>query len=448
MHPTCNSDSAAVTSFAQFEREVTGERIRDKIAASKQKGLWMGGPVPLGYDVIDRNLVVNEIEARVVQQIYEHYLALGCVRKLKAALDAQGIVSKRRTTQDGQSSGGRPFSRGALYTILKNPLYIGKVQHKGKFYDAQHAAIIDSGLWEHAQGRLAQNRRQRKLRATARNPSLLAGLLYDDCGNPMSPTHATKNGRRYRYYISQALLQFREQEAGSVIRLPAREIEVPVIKRLLELFSSPQVLYSTIDLKVPAHQQQPLMSRAQALVAEWDSTAPQERIRLLKALIYKITVGRNAIRIEINRSGLMTVLDLARLMSPASAHTDQDNIPVLTFPARLQRCGMELRLIVPADGVPAANEDTIKSLQATLAKALQWNQALISGEAHSMADIAHRENVTQRYVARVIRMAFLAPEYIQAIMKGAVPLELNSNQFRRPIPLEWGQQGCMLHFPQ
>ena len=179
-------------SFAQFEREVTGERIRDKIAASKQKGLWMGGYPPLGYDVRNRQLVVNANEAETVRHIYRRYVELGSVRGLKAALDAERVISKRRCSQSGRHSGGQPLARGALYRMLSNRLYRGEIVHKGASYPGQHEAIVDQDLWEKVQHRLKANRVNRTLGVSARHPSLLAGLLFDEHGNRMTPTHALK----------------------------------------------------------------------------------------------------------------------------------------------------------------------------------------------------------------------------------------------------------------
>jgi len=232
-------------SFAQFEREVTSERIRDKIAASKQKGMWMGGRVPLGYDIIDKNLVVNEAEAERVRHIYIRYVALGCVRKLKEELDAEGYISKDREL-NGSQAGGRPFSRGALYALLKNPLFIGKVTHQGTLYEGQHAAILDTVLWQAAQDLLVENKNHHDIKTSVKDPSLLAGLLFDDNGNPMSPSHTKKHNRRYRYYINQAVLQYREKEAGTILRIPAKTIEDLVIQRLKRLWQSPNELLSTL----------------------------------------------------------------------------------------------------------------------------------------------------------------------------------------------------------
>ena len=193
-------------SFAQFEREVTGERIRDKIAASKKKGMWMGGFVPLGYDAKDRKLVINQEEAESVRFIFRRYLELGSVYKLKAELDAKGITSKRRISANGRASGGRSIAAGALYQMLQNPIYSGRIGHKGQIYDGEHEAIIEPELWEAVQRSLAANRRRRRNGANVKEPSLLAGLIVDAEGKRLTPTHAVKRGKRYRYYVSRSLI--------------------------------------------------------------------------------------------------------------------------------------------------------------------------------------------------------------------------------------------------
>jgi site-specific DNA recombinase len=193
-------------SFAQFEREIAGERIRDKIAASKKKGMGMGGNVPLGYDVKDRKLIVNEAEASTVRVIFRRYAELGSVSLLRAELDRLGIVSKRREGAGGRLAGGQHFSRGALYLMLQNRIYRGDIVHQGTAYPGQHEAILDPELWQIVQDKLAANRQERALAMGAEAPSLLTGLIVDADGNRMTPAHATKKAKRYRYYVSASLL--------------------------------------------------------------------------------------------------------------------------------------------------------------------------------------------------------------------------------------------------
>jgi site-specific DNA recombinase len=209
-------------SFAQFEREVTGERIRDKIAASKRKGMWMGGQSALGYDVRERKLVANEAEAETVRLIFRRYLELGTVRALRDDLTAAGTVSKRPIASDGSAYGGQRFSRGALYLMLKNRIYRGEIVHKGKAFPGEHAAIVDEDLWRRVQGHLEENRMERREGDKALEPSLLAGIIFDANSESMTPTHAVKKGTRYRYYISRHLITgpALDSSHGSGSRLP------------------------------------------------------------------------------------------------------------------------------------------------------------------------------------------------------------------------------------
>ena len=188
-------------SFAQFEREVTGERIRDKIAASKKKGMWMGGFVPLGFDVKDRDLVVNGAEAETVRALFRLYRELGTVRRLKEEADRLGLTTKQRTQSSGPATGGRPFTRGHLYQLLSNPIYVGEVVHKGVSYPGRHDALVARELFDAVQRQLAGNASLRRSATNAKAPSLLTGLAHDEAGDLLSPTHANKKGRRYRYYV-------------------------------------------------------------------------------------------------------------------------------------------------------------------------------------------------------------------------------------------------------
>ena len=423
-------------SFAQFEREVTGERIRDKIAASKQKGMWMGGVVPLGYDAIDRALVINETEATIVQHIYERYLALGCVRRLKQELDSKGYVSKARET-NGRKTGGKPFSRGALYTILKNPLYIGKVSHKGIHHKGQHDSILNKKLWKQVQERLANNRQQRASRIGTGEVSLLAGLLFDDRGNPMSPTHANSNNRRYRYYISQAIPQYRDSEAGSVSRISASTIENLASTRFKELLKTETTL-SEIVLEQPhdAASYKTLITNARSLEVKWDSLSPPGKRDYIITILSKITVSRDKVQIAFSRSGM------TKILLPTSEYTcnPASDDYCITIAARLKRCGIESRLVITDSSPERAHPKTVKAIQEALSKALEWNNCLISGKSSSMTEIAKENGVTQRYVAHLIKLAWLAPDIVQAIFSGEISEELSLDRLKKGFPAEWQEQ--------
>src|SRR5450759_2604044 len=250
-------------SFAQFERELIGERVRDKIAASKRKGMWMGGNVPLGYDVKDRKLIVNEIEAATVQLIFRRYAELGSVSLLSVELDRKGVVSKRREGAGGQLAGGKRFSRGALYLMLKNWLYRGNVAHEEKIYPGQHEAIIEPELWQAVQDKLAAGRRERSMAVGAEAPSLLSGLIFDSDGARLSPTHAVKKGKRYRYYVSTALITRSRSEHPKGRRIPAGDIEGLVLDRLRALFASgAEVSDAVAPLGLDAATQRAVLDRS------------------------------------------------------------------------------------------------------------------------------------------------------------------------------------------
>jgi site-specific DNA recombinase len=257
-------------SFAQFEREVTGERIRDKIAASKKKGMWMGGVPSLGYAVHKRKLIIVEHGAETVRHIFRRYAALGSVRLLQQELEAHAITGKSWTSASGRSWGGKPIGRGALYLILKNRIYRGEVVHRDQAYPGEHQAIIDPALWEAVQTRLAKNAVARGTGLRVKNPSLLTSLLFDGEGQLMTPTHAVKNGRRYRYYVSRPLITGVRADAAAGLRLPAAEIEQIVVNRIRRLLSEPASLFEILEAQVGESMfQQSLMARAAELAAEW-----------------------------------------------------------------------------------------------------------------------------------------------------------------------------------
>ena len=255
-------------SFAQFEREVIGERVRDKIAASKKKGMWMGGMPPLGYDVKDRKLVVNDDEARTVVGVYQRYVALKSVLALKDALEDGGVTSKQRVRPDGTNYGGRKFSRGALYLMLQNRLYRGETTHKGKSYPGEHPAIIDQPLWDKVQAVLAENRIERTSGARAKHPSLLAGLLFDEKGERLTPTHAVKKGTRFRYYVSTTLLTEAGRNRSGGRRIPAGNLEGLVMDRFRSFFADPGAALDAIDETQSGTGQRQLLERARQVAEE------------------------------------------------------------------------------------------------------------------------------------------------------------------------------------
>src|SRR4051794_26280886 len=287
-------------SFAQFEREVTGERIRDKIAASKKKGMWMGGNVPLGYDADERTLVINSAEAETVRRIFALYRELGCVRRVKEEADRLGLRTKCRTAANGAERGGKPFSRGHLYTLLSNPIYTCQIAHRSQLHPGQQPALIDDASWSIVRDQLATNARDHRHRAKAAEPSLLAGLLVDARGERLTASHAVKKGRRYRYYVSAALIT----DAGTDRegwRLAARGIEEAVIRILADALTSPASLVERFGAAgMPSDQVRKLLSRAVRMAAALGGS-PGERAKLVRELVEKIIVDEKTIIIKLRR---------------------------------------------------------------------------------------------------------------------------------------------------
>jgi DNA invertase Pin-like site-specific DNA recombinase len=429
-------------SFAQFEREVTGERIRDKIAASKRKGMWMGGTVPFGFDVVEKKLVINPKEAKTVRHIFDRYLALQCVRRLKGELDDEGFVSKARAND----SGGKPFSRGALYTLLKNCTYIGKVRHKEEIFDGEHKRIIDQDTWSQVDSLLKANRSKASQRSNAKAPSLLAGLLYDSRGNPMSPTHATKGGKRYRYYISQAVLKYEKNKEGDVLRVPAESVEIVCIEQIKSFLSNPRsLLKSLCHLGLAAHQQEQLIGLARQYADNWKQLTLHEQITHLKKIVERIELERKVIRIYIRLSAIIKILKPEYFQLRPGAVTLEDQ-HILTCPAQLKRCGIETRLVASNGPVTLSHPESTKAIQKALRRALVWNQALLNGAASTLTEIAKKEKVEQRYICDLIKLAYLAPDIIEAIIEGKIPVSLTLDKLKKMFSINWRKQRQVLDF--
>src|SRR5467141_3070491 len=235
-------------SFAQFEREVTGERIRDKIAASKRKGIWMGGLVPLGYEVRDRQLVINEAEATTVRHLFTRYCELGSVRLLKEELDRNGVRSKIRVSKDGVESGGQAFSRGALYTLLRNPIYVGEIRHKGVCHSGQHAPVVDRAMWDKVAQLLRWQSAGCGARSSGTKSCVLIGKLFDKSGERLTPSHAVKGDRRYRYYVSRSFMKGTAAQVDSGWRLPAAEIERSIAGAAQSMLGDQRTVVSAIEV--------------------------------------------------------------------------------------------------------------------------------------------------------------------------------------------------------
>jgi DNA invertase Pin-like site-specific DNA recombinase len=438
-------------SFAQFEREVTGERIRDKIAASKRKGMWMGGTIPVGYDLRDRKLFVNAEEAAQVKKIFQLYLELGCVAKLKIRLDHDGVRSKVRISRLGKKSGGMAYSRGALYCLLVNSLYIGKIPHRDTVYPGEHPAIISQELWDKVQERLRANYKTRRNATNAKSPSLLVGLLYDDQGNRFTPFHADRNGKRYRYYVSQAKIHNRTTGSSGPTRIPAQDIEGIICRKILSLLSSPEHLLQALGVESDdAATSKSLITVGKQFIKIWPTKSPSEQREFLGTVISRIVVQETRLEVAINRTVVRQIL----LNAPTTIQKDKNDLREknlhdifkLVIDARVKRCGGEVRLIVPAhtgNGVPGR---PVQSLIRAISRVHHWQEEILAGRFKGRHSIAQITGLEERYAGRILQCAFLAPDIVEAILDGHQPADLTIQKLVRGVPLDWAEQRKRLGF--
>jgi site-specific DNA recombinase len=430
-------------SFAQFEREVIGERIRDKIAASKKKGMWMGGIPPLGYRAQDGKLLVIDSQAEIVRAVFRRYAELGSVRLLKEELDAREIKSKSWTSSSGRRVGGKPFSRGALYLILQNRLYRGEIVHKAQSHSGEHTPIIDQPLWDAVQAQLAANTAERNSGTGTRQSSLLAGMLFDGDGNSMTPTHATKQGTRYRYYVSRPLITSGQINGSAGLHIPAGEIEQAVTSRLRMWLVDSGSVYQATRLIDPSAQRR-LIARAEEIGRSWPELPAARQRTFLTALIERIDVGANRIDIHLRPTRLSTLLDIAATPSPSE--TD-DETQILTVPIRLRRSGREIKLVIEGTD-PFATAKADARLIKLLIRARRFNAILVDSDGLPFAALAEREGVSPSYFTRLVRLSYLAPDIIQAILDGRQPRDLTADKLlaHSRLPLTWHDQRRMLGF--
>src|ERR1700726_488633 len=433
-------------SFAQFEREVIGERIRDKIAASKKKGMWMGGVPPLGYRAQAGKLIIVESEAETVCFIFRPDAHLGSVRLLKDELEARSIRSKLRTSASGRLRGGKPFARGALYLMLQNCIYRGEIVHKEQSHPGAQTPIIDQPLWDAVQAQLASNAAERSSSARHRQPSLLAGLLFDGDGNRMTPSHAVKTGTRYRYYVSGSLITMDRTESAAALRIPAAEIEQLVSDRVHRWLLDPGSIDKSTGTRLadPSIQHR-RVARAVEIGKHWPELPVARKRAVLTTLIERIEVSLDRIDIRLRPPRLAALLDYGPETSPQGANDEETEL--LSIPVRLRRAGREIRMVI--DGTdPFATAKPNARLVKLLLRARRFNAALTQGEGIAFAALAQREGVSRSYFTRLVRLSYLAPDITQAILDGRQPRELTPEKLleHSRLPLAWHDQRIVLGF--
>ena len=416
-------------SFAQFEREVTGERIRDKIAASKKKGMWMGGRVPMGYDVIDRKLIVNESEATAVRHIFHRYVATGCVRSLKAELDAAGIASKVRVSRTGKTSGGVPYSRGALYELLQNRLYVGETNHKKLSYPGEHARIIEPELWDAVQVRLLENTQGLRTGVRAKSPSMLVGKVFTDAGDRLIPSHSVKGAKRYRYYVT-------EPGAKKNVRMAANDIERSVLETLRALLSSTHELAEELGIRDEADDQQALVGAAQRLLNE-----PRVLEQQVAQTVLRVTIDGQNCSVHFARQRMRDLLHVTRFDGALGAS------PVVrrtTLRSRWSQHG--LRLVLSDDGQSGQGRGKVSPpLVKAVARGRLWYEELTAGRGASLTSLAASSGVNDRYTSRILRCAFLAPDVVERLLNGDISDDQTLKRLLAQLPRSWEEQRDCLH---
>ena len=386
-------------SFAQFEREVTSERIRDKIAASKRKGLWVGGMVPLGYEVKNRKVVIVKEEAERVRTIFRRYLELGSLNRLMADLRDRKIFTKTRKLATGKTVGGIPLTRGPLAHLLRNRFYIGEVEFKGEILPGEQPAILDRNLFEAIQRKLDEQRTNLTITRST-SEALLMGRIFDDHGNRMTPCQSLKHGKRYRYYLSSALNQGQAEQAGSVRRVPAAEIEALVVDAVRKRLREPT---TTTDRD------------------------------LTKAYVGRVEIHADRIVIKLANP------------SDRKSNRKSDN-EVLSVPWKKTNLRRRREIIAPAtsskDIRPIRSETRI-ALVTSIARGRRWLEEIVTGAVADVEAIADRERCSVRQVNMTISLAFLSPTLVKAAIDGRLPRGIGVTRLR-DAPAEWSKQHAML----
>lgn len=419
-------------SFAQFEREITGERIRDKIAASKKKGMWMGGPIPMGYNGRDRQLFVNEEEASTIQKVFALYLEVGNVPELLKRLKAEGVLTAARLSANARKSGNREFTRGHLYKLLSNPIYVGRIPHKKTSHPGRHEAIIDSKTWGAVQSQLMANTqgpRCRRRRAEAQT-HLLADLLTSAEGNRFIPTHANKGARRYQYYV---------EDTGSdkkPRRLAANEIEKATVAALQSYLADKHQLVEDLGEVSPDQISNALNTALQQKELLGQRLQPAQSA-LVRTLLNRVRYRDTQLELEISRAGLRRALEVRELPNSDACRsnmgTDADMVSYRA-PIAIKKRGPQLKLVVAGQDNIRLNDKLIMAI----VQARNWAERLASGDAASLTQLAAEAKVGPAYVSRILPLAYLSPRITEEILSGRrSPDLLGRNGARTLLDVNW-----------
>ncbi|MCR6501292.1 recombinase family protein [Shinella sp. CPCC 101442] len=434
-------------SFAQFEREVTAERIRDKVAASKKKGMWMGGNVPLGYEVWDRKLVIDEDESRTVRWLFERYLDLGSIRDL--SIEARAAHLYRRPTR---RVSGSAFGRGNLHHLLTSPIYVGRIRHKDAVYDGEHPAIVDRVVFDQVQGMLTEQSPKRRSAKSHRDIHLLYGLLRDEAGKNLVSTHANSHGKRYRYYVSRTgdgkeHDQTDKTNVRTVWRLSSTIIEPLVEQQLHAILSDKKQLASWCEDTESAARLADVLTAAVTLSTRYSAIENHiEKQEILRMVFAGITLRNDAMVLEIASDRLIAAL-LDGAVNPqgsAQRHSSHNAIATITVPIILKRRGVEAKIIL--ENTPLAAPQKDQMLIAMIAKAHLYLEALTDGSGAGHTEVAERLGIHGPDISRILPIAFLSPKITEAILTGRQPADLTIAKLTRmlDLPMGWSDQAALL----
>lgn len=409
-------------SFAQFEREVTGERIRDKIAASKKKGLWMGGIVPYGYRLEKRKLIIDPPEAEKVRLIFQLYLEFRSLPKLAQALAERGILSRPRAFACGQPVGGKPFRTGALSHLLGNRMYLGEINHRNKSYAGEHEAILAPEVFAAAQ-QLLSERKNRTRNTTRRSQALLSGLIFDDQGNRMTPVHATKGTLRYRYYQSWVLNHGQKEKAGSVTRVSAGEVEQVVIEALTERFPK---LWNALE--------------------DRDAQSDLARAQISKVVIHprhislELKASANRVDATGDRTTHASYQNDEVHVSATNSHLEQpEKLTILWAKPARTRVRQILGVSNPQHSSRPLKSETRVRILTGIAQGRSWLADLASGKVPDIATLAQLNDRSNKSVRSLLSLAFLAPDIVDAAITNRLPRGLGISDLT-DLPADWTEQ--------
>ena len=418
-------------SFAQFEREVTGERIRDKIAMSMKKGKWMGGVPHMGYVPDERSLKEDKKGAPIIRHIFERYVELKSVLKLKKELDADGYKTKTYVCKSGKVLGGKPFCTSHLYNILQNRVYIGEITHKGESYPGEHDGIIYPELFEAAQQIMINNRVKDRAALGAKRPCILAGKIFDDKGNYMSPKFSNSGHRHYRYYTSQAIIQGYALRAGSLPNIPAGEIEGLVREEITKLLKDRKRLEPLIKEESVERQ---LLIFEKAANHQW--VTQDEESMFMRHVIQRIELSSEYVEISFCPVRLIEALLGEYDHAKSTTTPEESGLATITKDIKLAATNNGSKVII-GGAHPGVNMQLTKAI----ARSFLWNEQLINGEKKNIEHIAKDNEISSAtYITRIMRLRFLAPDIIETILDGTHPVDWTVEKLFTIRTFDWPKQ--------